>query len=58
MATIGHTSIKLHNTRAAADALAKANAEMDDAAEYRVIENAAGKFVVQVFEDGEFLGTL
>ncbi len=49
----------LFPTKAAADAVAAANAAEDDSWDYRVIENAAGKFIVNIYdEDGEFVANL
>ncbi len=49
----------LYPTKAAADAVAAANAAEDDSWDYRVIENAAGKFVVNIYdEDGLHVGNL
>jgi len=59
MTTIKSQIITLHNTFEQAAAKAKANQEMDGDWTYSVFENAAHKFIVQIFdEDGLFVGTL
>ena len=57
-ATINSQTFTFFPTKAQADALAAANQVEDADAEYRVIENASGKFFVAVFENGEQIGTL
>jgi len=51
-------TITFFPTRAAAQALAAINAQDDEGTEYRVTENAAGKFIVVLYDGEDFLGTL
>jgi hypothetical protein len=44
--------------RETAQALAASNAADDPDAEYRVVEKDDGRFVVAIFEDGEFVANL
>lgn len=59
MATIARQTITFHQTRASAEAIANANQEIEeDGWTYRVIENGAGKFVVQIFDEADkFIST-
>jgi hypothetical protein len=48
----------IFRTQEEATKLAAENQATDDSAEYRVIEVNDGRFVVAVFEDGEFVMNL
>jgi len=58
MTTITRQTFTFFPTKAQAEALAAVNQAADVDCEYRVIENAAGKFFVAVFEEGEQVFTL
>ena len=58
MATITRQTFTFFATKAQAEALAAVNQAADADSEYRVIENADGKFFVAIFEDGEQVFTL
>lgn len=51
-------TITFFATRAAAEALAAINAQDDEGTEYRVTENAAGKFIIAIYDGENFIGTL
>lgn len=58
MLTIGRSVTTFFPSRAAAEKIAQPNREADAESEYRVTEVAPGRFVIQIFADGEFVATL
>jgi len=58
-ATITNMTVTIFESRAAADAIAAANAAEDTSSEYRVVERRDGRFIIAVHgEDGKFIRCL